>query len=270
MNEPESPSPINEIVVTDIASFTSGLVSASRQFGDTRPWWRGHRDANWELNPSLYRLGYDNKEVNLNARFRLMAKVRSSSVPENSNPLGWLFLMQHYRLPTRLLDWSQSPLVALYFALENPDDRDAAIWALSPTRLNHLEAQTQSICMPGSETIGQLGTQAFRRDTNPTDNRILSVLTEEADLRQMMQQSAFTIHGRGEPLDQHQNATSYLIKLLIPANKKEALRQTITLFGINRASLFPDLENLALELAGLNFAEADAVNEIANEIPIDS
>jgi hypothetical protein len=161
-------------------------------------------------------------------------------------------------------------LVALYFALEKPADRDASIWALSPTQLNNLEAQTPSICMPGSETVGQLGFQAFKQDTNPKDTRILSILTEEADLRHMMQQSAFTVHGRSDSLEQHDNSHAFLIKVLIPANKKEAFRQVIALFGINRASLFPDLENLALELAGLNFAENDAVTELANELPIDS
>ncbi len=131
-----------------------------------------------ETNPEQIRLGFNHKEVNLNARFRLTAKTRRGEVPSNSDPLGWLFLMQHYRLPTRLLDWSQSPLVALYFALGKPDDRDAVLWALSPTQLNILEAQTPSICTAGSKTIGQLGLQAFRTGNEPRDTRILSTLTE--------------------------------------------------------------------------------------------
>jgi hypothetical protein len=270
MNESKSKAKINEFIASDITSFTSSIVSASRQFDGTRAWWRGQRDDSWNLYPSLYRLGFENKEENLNARFRLMAKVRRGDVPDKNDPLGWLFLMQHYRLPTRLLDWSQSPLVALYFALEKPDDRDAAIWALSPTLLNDLEAQTAAICMPGSEIVGQLGLQAFRKDANSKDTRILSVLTEEADLRHLAQQSAFTVHGRGEPLDQIGSSHSFLVKVKIPANRKEALRQTIALFGISRASLFPDLENLALELAGLDFAEKEAVAELANEFPVDS
>lgn len=259
-----------EVVATDMASLVDAVVIASRQFDNTRAWWRGHRDSNWKLITSLHRLGLEEREINLNARFRLMAKVRRGEVPNKDDPLGWLFLMQHYRLPTRLLDWSQSPLVALYFALEKPDDSDAAVWALSPTYLNDLEAKTSSICMPGSSVIGQLGLQAFKHSGSARDTRILSVLTEEADLRHMVQQSAFTLHGRGDPLERREDANGFLLKVLIPASVKEALRQTIALLGINRATLFPDLENLALEIASLGFQEKKAVAELADEPKIDS
>lgn len=161
--------------------------------------------------------------------------------------------MQHYRLPTRLLDWSQSPLVALYFALEKPDDNDAAVWALFPPKLNLIEADTAGICIPGSRTLGRLGIQAFVHDTDSKDQRVLAILTEEADARHMVQQSAFTIHGRSEPLDEMPACTQFLVRIRIPMIAKEGLRQVLALYGINRASLFPDLENLAAELVSLNF-----------------
>ena len=261
---------ITESVATDIASFTASLVVASRLFGDTRPWWRGQRDANWSLAPSLYRSGFAAKETNLNARFRLMAKARRGECPANDDPLGWLFLMQHYRLPTRLLDWTQSSLVALYFALEEPDSCDAVVWALSPMRLNLLEAQTESICMPGSDIVGSLGVQAFRPDKRPRDQRILSVLTEEADPRHMVQQSAFTLHGRSDPLEQRAGASDFLVRIRIPSAAKRGLRQVLTLYGVNRASLFPDLENLALELAQMDFHKSTGLAEIADEPPVAS
>lgn len=94
--------PLAEYSANDIATFTAAIVSATRQFGDTRPWWRGHGNMGWSLQPSLYRKGLEKRETNLNARFRMMAKVRHSSCPSSTEPLAWLFLMQHYGLPTRL------------------------------------------------------------------------------------------------------------------------------------------------------------------------
>ena len=270
MSSPRSPSTskISVSSVQDVATFASAVVAAARRFDNTRPWWRGQRQADWGLEPSLYRQGFAAKETNLNARFLLMARSRRGDVPNASDPLGWLFLMQHYRLPTRLLDWSQSPLVALYFAVERPDNVDAALWALSPTRLNMIEAKTESICMPGSSTVGRLGLQAFRRDGEQLDTRILAVLTEEADVRHLVQQSAFTLHGRETSLEQCENAGVFLTKVRIPATAKEQFRQVLALFGVNRASLFPDLENLALELQGLDFEQRSKVAELADEPPV--
>lgn len=263
MDKLSAGSQFSEHTAVDIATFTAAVVAASRLFGDTRPWWRGQRDAQWSLRAGLYRKGFENKKINLNARFRLMARARRADCPTSSDPLGWLFLMQHYRLPTRLLDWTQSPLVALYFGLEEPDDSDAAVWALSPTCLNLVEAETESICMPGSQKLGRLGIQAFRSDNNPRDKRILSVLTEEADARHMVQQSAFTLHGRSEPLDEQPGCGRFLMRIRIPAVAKRGLRQVLALFGINRAVLFPDLENLAAELARLDFSDASRVPELS-------
>ena len=265
MSKSQPKSQIEEWSASDIGTLTSAIVAATKVFGDTRPWWRGQRSADWSLVPGLYRLGFAAKEINLNARFRLMAKSRRGEVPSGADALGWLFLMQHYRLPTRLLDWSQSPLVALFFAVELPDDRDAVLWALYPTKLNLLEAGTESICMPGSTTVGKLGVEAFRRDSKQMDTRILSVLTEEADPRHMVQQSAFTLHGRSDPLNDRHRSHEFLVKLRIPSAAKRSFRQVLALYGISRATLFPDLENLALELQGLDFQEAAAVEELANQ-----
>jgi hypothetical protein len=65
--------------------------------------------------------------------------------PSEDDLAGWLSLMQHYRLPTRLLDWSFSPLIAAYFSVNDRfvEPVDACIWALAPS----MGGTTGEVCM---------------------------------------------------------------------------------------------------------------------------
>jgi hypothetical protein len=246
---------MTEHVAQDIAAVTNAVVAITRAFGNARPWWRGQADIAWSLVPSLYRKGFSSKETNINNRFRMMAKARYAHCPPDSDAFPWLFLMQHYRLPTRLLDWSESPLVAVYFAtdVEARDDSDGVLWALLPTHLNLQQLKRDAICVPGSGDLRQLCVEAFVGNRNNPDRRILSVLTEQSDLRHMVQQSVFTIHGCNTPISDLPAADTFVARIRIPAKAKPAFRQVLQIFGISRASLFPDLENLAVELASLDF-----------------
>jgi hypothetical protein len=246
---------MGEHVVKNIPELVAAIVSISCTHGNSRPWWRGHSDVAWPLVPSLYRKGFANKEFNINGRFRMMAKARHSNCPSNQDLFGWLFLMQYYRLATRLLDWSESPLVALYFVTEAKagDETDGALWGLIPSELNVHQMKTDAIRMPGSKNLHKLCLEAFApKKVNP-DCRILSVLTEQSDLRHLVQQSVFTIHGCDTPMNHLSGSDDYLALIRIPASSKPAFRQVLALFGISRAGLFPDLENLAEELGSLDF-----------------
>lgn len=115
-------------------------------------WYRGCGSAVHPLLPTLYRHQRLKTPTDLaDLERQLMTRFRQRSIPYHSRSLidDWdtLFFMQHYGVPTRLLDWTENPLIALHFALmgasrtSTPSGKlafrsDAAVWMLDPVAWN--------------------------------------------------------------------------------------------------------------------------------------
>jgi hypothetical protein len=218
-------------------------------------WFRGHLDSNWALIPSIYR-GYTNDaERNFVHRFRARAYSRAENMPSYEERAKWLSLMQHYELPTRLLDWTRSPLIALFFALEKyiykdfDKEIDACVWMLEPHELNDREELGKLTPSIESLTCIELINPAFDDKDNEC-NKVMAVMASECDMRMFVQQGGFTIHARSEPLTESADSMKYLTKLIIPKDSVEELADKIDRCGFRRGDLFPDLINLSKELKG--------------------
>ncbi len=102
-------------------------------------WFRGHSRRDWKLVPGLARL-----PKNLKAENALIKRFMQNAIPLIERPpreeWEWMFLMQHHRASTRLLDWTESPLAALYFAVRNKEHARAngAVWCLDAVALNRV------------------------------------------------------------------------------------------------------------------------------------
>ena len=149
----------------DLISAVLGQIP-SDWFRRARGRWvfRGHSDKNYSLIPSVGRVPYPANhrikyERSLFNMFRREAREHVESLPSEWE---WLALARHHGLPTRLLDWSNNPLIALYFAVEHHNSRDGELLALYAPRkasekmiANASPFSIRDLCRP-REFIGRM------------------------------------------------------------------------------------------------------------------
>jgi hypothetical protein len=230
------------------------LVEEVYASAGTRWWFRGQRDEKWSVLPTVKR-GYSKKQERIIANlFYARARTRYPSCPPENDYGSWLALMQHHGLPTRLLDWTHSPLVAAYFATKFDWDMgighsltDAAIWMLEPQRLN--ESQKYPAVFPplNAVSLRPFLRPAFKEQLEGR-RTVLPASPLETDLKMLAQQSAFTVHVTDTALDKLQGCEQWLKKIRIPAQNTQTIRQELDVLGFRLADLFPDLFNLAREI----------------------
>jgi hypothetical protein len=103
-------------------------------------WFRGDKDDEESLLPRIFKRSFNELiENDINQQFRMRAPALIQRTPQYERIDEWLFLMQHSNpFPTRLLDWTESALAALFFAINNctTDKRQPIVWVLNPYFLN--------------------------------------------------------------------------------------------------------------------------------------
>jgi hypothetical protein len=239
--------------ISDIISF--GLDQKDFLF-------RGHTQLVGDLVPKVFRGDYENfkdfssgfnPEVFFYSNFKRLAPSRITTIPPSDNNLEWLCLMQHHKLPTRLLDWTQNILIALYFAAYDNFDTDGELFALDPYALN----RHYMLKFPDNDNdvLRSIANQPFiaKSKSRKEYQFPLAFLPVLSHPRITAQKSAFTIHPnlkhkRNLSLVEILKRDDELFRIKIPHEKKRDILAKLNNLGINHSVIFPDLEGLAVSL----------------------
>lgn len=218
-------------------------------------WFRGCQDASYKLEPTLMRdtkdlsdRDHDLVERDLFFEFQALAReLRHQGLKD----WEYLFYARHFGLPTRVLDWTDTFGVALYFALEGIallPTTEPAICIINPYALNHETLDERDITLPRylgvvDDEYLDFGEMLAANGKWAWDGPV-AIYPIQLNDRVRAQRGWFTIHGNDRrSLDEQFPAQ--VIKLILGKNSHDEIREFLELAGFNRFSIYPDLDNLA-------------------------
>jgi len=233
-------------------------------------WYRGHGNHVYHLIPTLYR-HFLKEKISLNLlrkKERLLLEefaVKNYArypykLPENT--CLWMSIMQHYGVSTRLLDWSDNLLTAMFFALEayfkNPNDSSTKIpclWILDPLKLNDVFRKHhllhRELCIKIKQNYIP---STFLLDENAIQHikHPVALISPPNNDRIAAQSGTFTLFPLNNTsleesgLDQYPESDTFLRKVILLKPKR--LSDELKLMGIRRSMFYPEMANTSPEI----------------------
>src|SRR6266567_3594050 len=277
--------PFNNFVVTEKAKSWDDFL---RWLDELRGSWcfRGQREAAWLLHTSLdrdvqrersspnsrslYHLNRETETRDLLHRFQQYAHHYLPHVPPMNDLSSWYALMQHHSVPTRLLDWTESSYVAMYFAVEDkaiekrPREKEShsAVWAIDlawlETRGRELLQSKNSACTVVDDSATEAADYTNRLLRETEESVIVRINPQMSNPRLFAQQGVFLCklyHEASfglmlmkmmmypEPTDR-----AVIRKLEVGSSLRINFLKHLRAMNIHPASLFPGLDGLGLSL----------------------
>lgn len=214
---------MQEVRISSFAEFHEVLESLKSW---QKAIFRGQRAAAWPLISSVGRLQPCGSNTAEYMEGRLLRLFREAAVPhapyKPGNDWEWLALGQHHGLPTRLMDWSYNPLVAAFFAVDQPCEEDSAVYMFW-----------------GGRTMSE------DKDSHPFEvSSVIRYRPSHVTARITAQAGLFTVHPEPKTPFDHKS----LLKIVISSHARTEIKKTLYKYGISHKTLFPGLDGLAADL----------------------
>lgn len=226
-------------------------------------WYRGHACSSYRLHPKILRDSKTAEEV-FEREKRLITRFRQRSMaywPSGYPQNDWehLFAMQHYGMPTRLLDWSENLFVAAHFAVSevpagaHSEDCCPIVWCVDPAAWN----RSTPILSEYGAAVQVLNTaddelDAYRPVTPKKRMRSpIAMFGAHNSARIVAQRGTFMVWGNDvRPLEEvsEEQAKSQLWKIKVKGNR-EVLARSLRCLGFSETMVFPELPSLSVELS---------------------
>jgi len=257
---------LNQQPISNICEYTNlinSVLTEDSWFNATSiPWFRGQDDFSWKLTPSIYRDGLYEFEREILRDFKLSSHIIiKKDFLGVDNEIEWIFLMQHYGLPTRLLDWTESSLIALYFSVRNyKNTQDSVVWILDGWSLNEREETYDVFSIPDETSPiieDYILPPSYTRERDIKAKYPIAIRAKKNNARILAQKGQFTIHGSlsialddlVKDLNKKTNYSPiYLKQIKISGIHKLDILKELYVSGISDSVVFPEIMGICDEI----------------------
>lgn len=272
--------PYDAIRVGSVRTFLDAIEKLDRS-GETSFFYRGHPSFTYSLTPSIYR---DARWIeNEHVMFKELVLRCPNDFSSLASTFQTLVKMQHYGLPTRLLDLTANPLIALYFACDPADppseSGEVVAFRVPTTEIKYYDSDTVSVVSniarrPFSFEVppANLTKQAFNKapairyllheikqekpyfEPEVVRDHLESVICVKPKMenpRIVRQDGAFLLFGvdgvksTGASVPQHYIASRGLQRIIVIGAEKRRIRTQLEALGISKGTVYPEIDRVA-------------------------